>query len=66
MWMIFALGAKACQLAGDAVVEPGADGDQQIALLDGVVGVGGAVHAEHVQRQRAGSRRSCPGPAASW
>ena len=37
-------------LAGDAVVEPGADGDEQVALLDRVVGVGRAVHAEHVER----------------
>jgi len=33
------------------VVEARADGEQEIAVLDGVVREGGAVHAEHAQRQ---------------
>ena len=40
--------------AGDAVVEARADGDQEIAIVDRVVGEGRAVHAEHAHRQRAG------------
>ena len=39
------------ELAGDAVVEADAEGQQQVGLVDGVVGVDGAVHAEHVQAQ---------------
>ena len=35
------------ELAGDAVVEARADGDQQVALVHRVVGGDGAVHAEH-------------------
>src|SRR5262249_5618111 len=38
-------------LAGDAVVEAHAQGQQQVGLVDGVVGVYGAVHAEHLQAQ---------------
>jgi len=44
------LGSEAPDVAGDAVVEPHADGDQKVALLNRVVGVRGSVHAEHVQR----------------
>ena len=35
------------ELAGDAVVEARADGDEQVALVHRVVGRDGAVHAEH-------------------
>ena len=38
-------------LAGDAIVEADAEGQQQVGLVDGVVGVDGAVHAEHLQAQ---------------
>ena len=38
--------------AGDAVVEARADRHQEIAVVDRVVGEGGAVHAEHAHRQR--------------
>ncbi len=38
-------------LAGDAVVEADAEGQQQVGVVDGVVGVDGAVHAEHVQAE---------------
>ena len=47
-----ALGANLRGIAGDAVVEARADRDQEVAVLDRVVGVRGAVHAEHAQRQR--------------
>ena len=51
-WMILASGANAVDLAGDAVVEAGAEGDQQVGLLHrgdrGVV----AVHARHAEAQR--------------
>ncbi len=39
-------------LARDAVVEAHAEGQQQVGFVDGVVGVDGAVHAEHVQAQK--------------
>ena len=39
------------ELAGHAVVEAHAEGQQQVGLVDGVVGVDRAVHAEHVQGQ---------------
>src|SRR5579862_4297617 len=38
-------------LAGDAVVEADADGQEQVGFVDGVVGVDGAVHAEPFQRK---------------
>ena len=44
------LGGEGGQIAGDAIVEAGADGDQAIALLHGVVGERAAVHAQHVER----------------
>ncbi len=39
-------------LAGHAVVEAGPEDQEQVALVDRVVGVHAAVHAEHVERQR--------------
>mmetsp|Transcript_43047 Transcript_43047/g.94274 ORF Transcript_43047/g.94274 Transcript_43047/m.94274 type:complete len:451 (+) Transcript_43047:549-1901(+) len=36
---------------GGAVVEARANGNDEVGLLDGVVCVGGAVHAEHVHRE---------------
>ncbi len=39
------------ELAGDAIVEPDAEGQEQVGLVDGVVGVDRAVHAEHVERE---------------
>ena len=51
---IFAFGRELLHLAGDAVVEARADGEQEVAVLDRVVRVRRAVHAEHVQRQLAG------------
>ncbi len=38
-------------LAGDAIVEADAERQQQVGLVDGVVGVDGAVHAEHLQAE---------------
>src|SRR5262249_58184031 len=38
-------------LAGDAVVEAHAQGQEQVRVVDGVVGVDRAVHAEHVQAE---------------
>ena len=45
-------------LAGDAVVEAHAEGQQQVGLVDGVVGVDGAVHAEHVQAEEVLAREA--------
>ena len=39
--------------AGHAIIEPRADRDEEITVFDGVVGISGAVHAEHAHRQRA-------------
>ena len=39
------------ELAGDAVVEPDAEGQQQVGLVDGVIRVDRAVHAQHVERE---------------
>ena len=44
--------AELRQLAGDAVVPAGADRHDQVAVHDRLVGVGGAVHAEHPLVQR--------------
>ena len=43
-------GRKAIQPACDPVVETGTGGNQQIALCDCEIGIGGAVHAEHPHR----------------
>jgi hypothetical protein len=40
--------------ARDAIVEAGAEAEQEIAVVDGIVGERRAVHAEHVQRERLG------------
>ena len=40
-------------LSRHAIVEADAEGEEEIGLVDGVVGVDAAVHAEHVERQRA-------------
>ena len=47
MWTNFARGANSRELAGDPVVEAGADRDDQVGLVHRVVGGPGAVHAEH-------------------
>ena len=52
MWIFLAFGAYARQLAGDAIVEPHAEGDQQVGVLDGVVDPGLAVHAHHAEVER--------------
>ena len=39
-------------LAGDTVVEPHADGQEQIGFVNGVVGVNGAVHAQPLEGKR--------------
>ena len=46
------LGGEAVDLAGDAVVEAGAEGDQQVAALHRRDGRGVAVHARHAEAQR--------------
>ena len=47
------------EVAGHPVVEPEADADDQVGLLDGAVDVHLAVHARHaeVQRMRLGEAR---------
>ena len=39
------------ELTRHAIVEAHAEGEQEVARVDGVVGVDGAVHAEHVEAQ---------------
>ena len=46
-----ALGVGA-QVAGDAIVEAHADGDEQVGFLNGVIDPGFAVHAHHAEIQR--------------
>ena len=43
-------GAERRNLAGGAVVEAGADGDQQVAFVEREVGAARAMHAEHAER----------------
>ena len=38
---------KGVELAGDAVVKASTNGDQQVAIGDSEVGVGGAMHPQH-------------------
>ena len=46
------VGRVAGEVAGDAVVEAHAEGEQQVGLLDGVVDPRLAVHAHHAELQR--------------
>ncbi len=39
------------EVAGDAVVEAHAEGEQEVGLLDGLVDPGLAVHAHHAERE---------------
>jgi hypothetical protein len=58
------LRAETGHLAGRPVVEAGANGNQQIALVEREVGAARPVHAEHAQRQwddRPASRRAPSG-----
>ncbi len=46
------------QVAGDAVIEAHADGDQQIGFLNGVIDPSFAVHAHHAEIQRIAGREA--------
>jgi hypothetical protein len=48
----FGVGRVVGEVAGDAVVEAHAEGEQEVGLLDGVVDPGLAVHAHHAERER--------------
>ena len=50
----FGVAAKHVGFADDAVVEAGADVEDEVGFADGFVGVGGAVHAEHAEGERVG------------
>ncbi len=45
------------QLAGDAIVEPDAERQQEIAVPHGAIAIHAAVHAQHVERQRIVARQ---------
>ena len=45
----FGVGGKAAEFAGGAVVQAGTDDQQQVALVDGLVGGPGAMHAQHAE-----------------
>ena len=60
-WMTLASGAKLRHLAGDPVVEPGAEGDQQVGPLQRRDGRGVAVHAGHAEAQRVVVGERAPG-----
>ena len=51
---LLGVGRVAGEVAGDAVVEAHAEGEQEVGLLDGVVDPGLAVHAHHAERERVG------------
>ncbi len=50
--MILRAGREASGVAGDPVVEPEADAEDQVGLLDGPVDVDLAVHPRHAEVQR--------------
>ena len=52
------VGRKFVGVAGDAVIEASAEAEQQVALVDGPVAIGGAVHAEPLHRERVGLRET--------
>ena len=54
------------RVADDAVVEAGADGEQDVAVLHRHVRFVGAVHAEHAEELRVARRIARPGPSACW
>ena len=51
---LFGVGGVAGEVAGDAVVEAHAEGEEEIGMLDGVVDPGLAVHAHHAEGERVG------------
>ena len=51
-WIDLGVRGERRQLAGHAVVEAGAEGDEQVGLLQGGDGGDGAVHAGHAEVQR--------------
>ncbi len=50
----FCFRGELSRYTGDAIVKASAHGDQQVAVIHGVVGVSGAVHAEHAQGESVG------------
>ena len=64
MWIFTASVQNSLELAGDAVVPARADRHDQVAVGDRLVGVGGAVHAEHARGAAGASRRPRPCRAA--
>ncbi len=49
---VLRIGREMRRVAGNPVVEAGADGNQEVAVFDGVICRRNAVHAEHVHCQR--------------
>ena len=49
---LLGVGRVGLQVAGDAIVEAHAEGEQQVGFLDGFVHPGFAVHAHHAEVQR--------------
>ena len=52
------VGRVGLQIAGDAVVEAHAEGEQQVGFLDGVVDPRFAVHAHHAEVERMRGREA--------
>ena len=42
---------KGVEFAGDSIIKTGSDSNQQIAVSDGEIGIGRAVHAEHAESE---------------
>src|SRR5512147_2757804 len=53
---LLGVGRVSFEVAGDAVVEAHAEGDEQIGFLDGMIDPGFAVHAHHAEVERMRSR----------
>ena len=58
--------AELLEVTGDPVIEPGADGDDQICVVHGHVGGVGAVHAQHAQPQAVPAREAAERPSGCW
>ena len=54
MWIFDAPRQNSSSFARDPIVPARADGHDAIARVDGLVGVGGAVHPEHAEMERMG------------
>ncbi len=62
-WIFLEWGEYLVEVAGDAVVEAHAEGEEEVGLLDGVVDPALAVHAHHAEGERWWAAGMAPRPS---